>query len=312
MLSRGFRVDHLIAGQPPSPCIVWFRDDLRICDHPALHAASMTGRPVICLYVLDQARAAPTKRNARPLGSAARRWLAQSLRALHKSLNAVGSSLLLRHGCAAEIVAGLARETGADTVFWNEIAHAPDRAAADQVAAALNEIGVRSQGFPGDLLVDPASLRNKDGRGLRVFAPFWRWVQALGDPPKPLPAPKSLCPGPNLASDAIESWDLEPAHPDWAGGLRETWTPGEASGQARLHGFLQFGAAGYSTDRDRIDRHGTSWLSPHLRFGEVSPRQVWHAARFAAAERAAPYFRVFNPAPMSGAGCRSLWSCRQA
>jgi deoxyribodipyrimidine photo-lyase len=137
-------------------------------------------------------------------------------------------------------------------------------------------------------------------------------VQALGDPPKPLPAPKALCPGPNLASDAIESWDLEPAHPDWAGGLRETWTPGEASGQARLHGFLQFGAAGYSTDRDRIDRHGTSWLSPHLRFGEVSPRQVWHAARFAAAERAAPYFRVFNPAPMSGAGCRSLWSCRQA
>jgi deoxyribodipyrimidine photo-lyase len=84
----------------------------------------MTGRPVICLYVFDQARAALTKRNARPLGSAARWWLAQSLRALHKSLNAIGSSLLLRQGCAAEVVAGLARETGADTVFWNEIAHA--------------------------------------------------------------------------------------------------------------------------------------------------------------------------------------------
>ena len=276
-----------MAGHSPSPCIVWFRNDLRICDHPALHAASMTGRPVICLYVFDRGRAAPTVRNVRPLGSAARWWLARSLRALHKSLNAIGSSLLLRQGCAAEVVAGLARETGADTVFWNEIAHAPDRAVADQVAAALNAIGVRSQGFPGDLLVDPASLRNKDGRALRVFTPFWRRVQALGDLPKPLPAPQSLCPGPSLASDAIERWDLEPAHPDWAGGLRETWTPGEASGQARLHGFLQFGVAGYSARRDRLDRHGTSGLSPHLRFGEVSPRQVWHAARFAAAARPA-------------------------
>jgi deoxyribodipyrimidine photo-lyase len=161
--------------------------------------------------------------------------------------------------------------------------------------------------------VDPASLRNKDGRGLRVFTPFWRRVQALGDPPKPLPAPKSLCPRPNLASDAIESWDLEPAHPDWAGGLRETWTPGRGiRAQARLHGFLQFGVAAYSVVRDRLDRHGTSGLSPHLRFGEVSPRQVWHAARFAAAARPAPYFRVFNPARKSGAGCRSLCSYRQA
>src|ERR1700674_2831420 len=125
-----------MAGKTPSPCIVWFRDDLRLSDHPALHAASMTGAPVICLYVLDQG--SERARNARPLGGAARWWLAQSLRALHKSLNAVGTSLLLRQGRAAEIIAGLARQTGADTVCWNEIAHAPDRAVADQLAAVLN------------------------------------------------------------------------------------------------------------------------------------------------------------------------------
>ena len=130
----------------------------------------------------------------------------------------------------------------------------------------------------------PSAIRNKEGRGLRVFTPFWRRVLSLGDPPKPLPAPKELRPAPQLTSDALESWKLEPTKPDWAGGLRQTWTPGEASARVRLRDFLKHTARVYVGDRDRPDREGTSSLSPHLRFGELSPRQVWHAARFAAAE----------------------------
>ncbi len=122
---------------------------------------------------------------------------------------------------------------------------------------------------------------------MRRFTPFWWRMQAMGDPPKPLPAPTALCPRPELASDTLDSWHLEPAHPDWAGGLRETWVPGESSAQDRLKEFLETGMAGYATERDRPDRSGTSRLSPHLRFGELSPRQVWHAARFAAAEQPA-------------------------
>jgi deoxyribodipyrimidine photo-lyase len=271
-----------MASTSPPPCIVWFRDDLRLSDHPALHAAANTGAPVICVYVFDEANSA-----WRPLGGAARWWLAQSLRALRESLRRRGTSLLLRKGRAAEIIAGLARENGASAVFWNEIAQAPQQAAAEAVAEALQEIGVASQGFAGDLLVDPVRIRNKEGRGLRVFTPFWRRVQALGDPPKPFPAPKTLRPGPNLPSESIDSWQLEPTRPDWAGGLRETWRPGEQSAQAQLRAFLATGVTGYSVRRDRPDREGTSRLSPHLRFGEISPRQVWYTARFAAAERPA-------------------------
>jgi deoxyribodipyrimidine photo-lyase len=270
-----------MASQSASPSIVWFRDDLRLSDHPALHAAATSGAPVICLYVFDE----PGTANSRPLGGAARWWLAQSLRALQASLRSVGSSLVLRQGPTAEIIAELARETDANNVFWNEIAQAPCLALADQVAGRLKQIGVTSQRFPGDLLVAPVHIRNKEGRGLRVFTPFWKRVQALGDPPKPLLAPKNLEPAPDLASDPIESWGLEPVRPDWAGGLRESWNPGEKSAQSRLGAFLKTHAAGYSNDRDRPDRAGSSGLSPHLRFGEISPRQVWYAARFAAAER---------------------------
>ena len=266
------------------PIIVWFRDDLRLSDHPALHAAASRCAPVIGLYVLDEESRALRPPAARPLGGAARWWLAQSLRSLRASFEAIGGTLVLRKGPAASIIAALARETNAYAVFWNDIAHAPHQAVANDVEAALASNGRDSQIFPGDLLVEPRTIRNKDNRGLRVFTPFWRRVQGLGDPPKPLPAPKKLASLRDIACEALDDWRLEPTRLDWAGGLRETWTPGEAAAQRRLKTFLDDGIRGYTDDRDRPDRHGTSRLSPHLRFGEISPRQLWYAARFAAAE----------------------------
>jgi deoxyribodipyrimidine photo-lyase len=269
---------------PPRPAIVWFREDLRLSDHPALHAAAQTGAPVVCLYVFDEESRPLKAPTARALGGAARWWLAQSLRALNASLVGIGATLVLRKGPAAKVIADLARDIDAGTVFWNEIAQAPHLAVADQLKAALDELGVDAQCFSGDLLVEPRAIRNKENRGLRVFTPFWRRVQSLGDPPKPLPAPKRLNSVTNIASDRLETWKLEPSKPDWAGGLRDNWTPGEASARKLLKSFLRGNVASYTGDRDRPDRDGTSKLSPHLRFGEISPRQVWNAAHFVAAE----------------------------
>jgi deoxyribodipyrimidine photo-lyase len=261
-----------------APVIVWFRDDLRLSDHPALHAAAKTGAPVSGLYVFDE-----VSQGMRPLGGAARWWLAQSLRALQADLQARGASLVLRRGPAAKIIPELAQEVQAGAVFWSEVEQAPHLAVAKAVAAALARLGIDSKSFAGDLLIAPGEIRNKEGRGLRVFTPFWRRLLAAGDPPKPLPAPKSLRGAASIRGDTFESFELEPDHPDWAGGLRETWTPGEKAAQNRLKEFLA-DAKGYTGERDQLDRDGTSSLSPHLRFGEISPRQVWHAARFAAAE----------------------------
>jgi deoxyribodipyrimidine photo-lyase len=265
-----------------SPIIVWFRDDLRLSDHPALSAAAKSGAPVIGLYVFDE-----TSRSVRPLGGAARWWLAQSLRRLQASLQSAGAELELRRGPASRIIPEIARTSNASAVFWNEIAQAPHLAIAKVVEAELAKAGIDSQSFAGDLLASPRNIRNKEGRGLRVFTPFWRRVQAHGEVRAPLPAPKRLTTVAGIASETLEDWKLEPRHPDWAGGLRETWTPGEAAAQQRLKDFLAGGLKGYQADRDRPDRDGTSSLSPHLRFGEISPRQIWHAARFAAAERPA-------------------------
>jgi deoxyribodipyrimidine photo-lyase len=126
------------------PCIVWFRDDLRLSDHPALRAVSKTGAPVVCLYVLDEQSRALKPSEARPIGAAARWWLAQLLRALQASVAGLGAALVLRKGPAAKVIADLARDIDAETVFWNEIAQAPHLAVADQVTRAARAIAGRS------------------------------------------------------------------------------------------------------------------------------------------------------------------------
>jgi deoxyribodipyrimidine photo-lyase len=270
----------------PRPVIVWFRDDLRLSDHPALHEAAASGGPLICIYVFDEESPQLRPSQARPHGGASRWWLAQSLRALATDLVKRGAPLILRRGPAAAIIAELARQVDAAAVHWNEIEIAPHRAVADDLAEALSIAGIAHHRHRSDLLAMPAAIRTKEGRGMRVFTPFWRRVLSLGDPPKPLPTPNSLRAVPDIASDELAAWQLEPTKPDWAGGLREMWTPGERAAHDRLAALLDR-LPGYTSDRDRPDREATSRLSPHLRFGEISPRQVWYAARFAAAERPA-------------------------
>ena len=268
-----------------APRIVWFRDDLRITDHPALSAAARGGAPVICLYVRDHISPSLAAPAWRPPGGAARWWLSQSLGALASSLTSRGAALVLRSGPAAEVILSLAEEIGADAVYWNDIEQAPHLAVANDVAAALGERGVAVHRFADDLLAKPAAVRTKEGRGLRVFTPFWRRVLALSPPPKPVAAPRKITPGPAVAGDRLAEWKLEPKHPDWAGGLRAAWTPGEAAAHKHLQTFFDSGVAGYSKGRDIPEPGTTSKLSAHLRWGEISPRQIWHAARFAAADR---------------------------
>ena len=267
-----------------APIIVWFRDDLRLADHPALHAAAESGAPLVCVYVLDEDSAPLKFPRARPFGGASRWWLAQSLKALQSDMEAKGAALVLRRGKSASVLADIATDIGASALYYNDIAIEPYRAVAADVVSSLKRETIETKVFSGDLLIDPLSVRKEDGRGLRVFTPFWKRVLAADAPAKPLPAPRSLAAGPTIKSDKLADWQLEPTKPDWAGGLRETWTPGEHAAHARLKKFLKSGVKGYASNRDRPDLESTSRLSPHLRFGELSPRQVWHAARFASEE----------------------------
>ena len=264
-----------------SPVIVWLRDDLRLADHPALHEAVASGAPVLCLYALDEESA-----GVRALGGAARWWLHHALAALDDSLRAAGGRLDILRGPAASLVPALAEAAGARGVFWTRRYGAAEIAVDSAIKATLVAQGREAKSFNGQLLAEPFALKTKTGGPYRVFTPFWRAL-AASPVAAPLPAPTRIraaeWPAGAPSRVARDDLRLRPTKPDWAGGLRAAWTPGEAGARAALQAFLSDRATTYPADRDRPALPATSRLSPHLRFGEISPRAVWHAARHAAA-----------------------------
>ena len=269
-----------------SPAIVWFRDDLRLADNPALTAAAQSGAPIVALFVLDDAAMGDWR-----LGAASRWWLHHSLAALSRDLAARGASLVFRRGAADMALAHLVAETGARSVFWNRL-YEPWAVRRDgEIKARLRGQELRVESFNAALLFEPTALRSGQGKPFRVFTPFWRAALAAPPPEAPLPAPRPLRPGPAVQSDALADWRLLPTRPDWAGGLRDAWTPGEAAAREALARFAARGAARYGQARDMLGSEGVSRLAPHLRFGEISPRQVWHAVSAQAGEAGAPFLR---------------------
>jgi deoxyribodipyrimidine photo-lyase len=266
-----------------APVIVWFRDDLRLRDHPALAAAAASGRQIVCVYLLDEESA-----GLRPLGGAARWWLAGALRTLGEALRERGGNLVLRRGPAATAIPLVATETRASTLFINR-RHDPAGAAIDcAVEARLRSDGTEVRQFQANLLHDPATTRTRGDRPFQVFTPFWRHLRSMGVPRAPLAAPTLIAGVSGIAGDTLASWKLEPSGPDWAAGMRAAWIRGESGADADLAAFLDLGLKGYAERRDRPDLPYTSRLSPRLRFGEISPFQAWHAAFHAGeSERAA-------------------------
>ena len=257
-----------------SPSIVWFRDDLRLADNPALRAALDRDEPVIALYVLDE-----ESPGIRPHGGAARWWLHHSLASLSARLAERGSPLVLRRGRAADVVAELVRTTGAGAVFWNRRYGGPEREIDAGLKTTLREDGVEVTSFAASVLHEPWTVTTGAGTHFSVFTPFWRACLALPAPRAPLPEPREI-PGPDRtpSSDALDDWNLLPTAPDWASGLRERWEPGEPAARARLREFLRDDLETYDQARDEPAAGATSLLSPRLRWGEVSPHTVWHEA----------------------------------
>jgi deoxyribodipyrimidine photo-lyase len=240
---------------------------LRLADQAALAAAAATGAPVIPIFILDD----DTPKHRR-MGAASRWWLHHSLKSLDATLRKIGSRLILRRGNAVEILSALATETGASAVHCIRHYEPWWRNAEKALAAVVNLVR-----HDGNYLMPMGSVKTGSGGDFKIYTPFWRALSAHMPPPAPLPAPGAInAPDVWPISDALESLCLLPTKPDWAGGMRDMWTPGEAGAHVRLSDFTDK-AAHYDERRNFPSIAGTSFLSPHLHFGEISPSQAWHA-----------------------------------
>ncbi|WP_112664175.1 cryptochrome/photolyase family protein [Microvirga flavescens] len=265
------------------PVLVWFRDDYRVSDNPALTAALASGSPVLCFAIVDE-----VSPGLRPLGGAARWWLHGSLESLDQSLRALDSSLALFRGGSEELVERIAKETGAQSIFWNRRYGEAEIAIDSALKKLLANRGLEVRSFNGRLLNEPWEVMNKAGKPFQVFTPYFRAVMARGAPEAPLPAPSRLeagsWPEPLRGLQVpLKSLALEPSRPNWAEGFSAIWERSETGAQKSLAAFLDNVLQGYAESRERPGVEGTSRLSPHLRFGEISPRQIWHAVMSASA-----------------------------
>lgn len=252
---------------------MWFREDFRLADNPALRAAEKCGQPLFCIAILDEAHLP---------GAAARWWLHGALCSLDENLRRKGGALHVFRGPARAVLPTVVRITGADAVFWNRRYDPQGRETDTFLKTSLKDKGIPVRSFPGALLYEPWSIRTQSGSPYKIFTAFWRAARtqspqlALHPAPEKLvfaPPPANL--GPLILKDS--QYGLLPSKPDWAGGLRDTWSPGEDEACRLFSDFIQKYQENYDSTRDFPGKGTTSRLSPFLRFGHISPVRLWDA-----------------------------------
>ena len=253
--------------------IMWFRQDLRLADNPALIEAVNSGE-IIPVYILDDHNSGTQK-----MGAASRLWLHHSLESLDKSLN---GNLNFFKGPADKILPELLLQTNADKIVWNRC-YEPWRMTRDvSIKRHIKKLGIEVKSFAGSLLWEPHQIHKSDGTHYRVFTPFYRRGCLTATPPRaPLPAPSdikySLHPG--ISNNCtLHELELLPNH-KWYRSIISKWKIGEQGAGQTLTAFLENGITSYKIGRNIPSQESVSRLSPRLHFGELSPNEVWYAAQ---------------------------------
>jgi deoxyribodipyrimidine photo-lyase len=259
---------------------MWFRNDLRVADNPALIAAVKWAREndgaVLPVFILDDVI-------ANQLGGATKWWLEKSLSALQEQLSNISgqkNALRLFVGEAGQILEEITDQHSVKAVYWNRLYDKPSTNRDTDIKANLQDHGLVVESFKANLAFEPWEVKTGSSTDFKVYSPFWRACQKLPPPRDPFDAPKNFQAFDQTISGNVElaTLDLSPKPFDWAGGFSERFAPGEQGAKDQLFSFIDDRLTDYADMRDRPDHRVTSELSPHLRFGEISPYQVWHAA----------------------------------
>lgn len=249
------------------PVILWFRQDLRLTDNRALFQALSTGQPILPLYILEDKR-------IRDIGAAALWWLHQSLKDLENNLN----YLCFRRGCPKEIFKDLIAKTGATQVFWTR-RYDPEGKKTDlALETLLSEQGISCHSVSSSFLFEPGTILNKSGKPFQIFTPYWKHCREALGTMSIIPRPPSI-PVFSFPGESLNDWNLKLNIPNWATKFHNTWAPGEKNAQSLLTEFIEHKLDGYEAKRNYPAQERTSRLSPHLHWGEISPRQIWNSVQ---------------------------------
>jgi deoxyribodipyrimidine photo-lyase len=259
------------------PTLIWLRRDLRLRDHLPLTKAVEKGNPVMPVYIHDR-----TSPEIEKPGAASLWWLHHSLSALQKAYQDKGIKLILRRGPAVEVLGELCKATAAGALYFHRSILPGEEALEQNIAEYCKSHDIDCRRFRGETLFEPGEIRTGSDTAYKVFTPFWKACLEEPEPGEPLPIPHTI-PSPEKypESDALAEWDLMPTSPNWAKGFHDHWQPGEEGARQSLTRFLKSHVSDYKKMRDYPAEDGTSRLSPHLHYGEISIRDCWHQTKAA-------------------------------
>lgn len=252
--------------------IVWFRNDLRVLDHPALKNASELSDSIIPVFIYS-----PDCEGDWTFGGASKWWLHHSLVSLEGELKNVGLPLIIKSGESMEILEELIKETEAEGVFYNRRYEPAVIKRDTEIKKKLSEKIEVVESYNGSLLFEPWEIQTKQDTPYKVYTPFWKTMIAKPKIPQPISMPSKYSAPKSLPDSlSIDELDLLPTR-DWSDEFPSYWTPGSSGAKKQLKWFLKNAVEDYNNGRDLPADKGTSRLSPHLHFGEISPREVWSA-----------------------------------
>jgi deoxyribodipyrimidine photo-lyase len=209
------------------------------------------------------------------LGAAPKWRMGLGLAHLRDQLKAIGGDVVFRSGDPCDVLVQLAQEIGATAVYWSRLYDADSVARDTKVKSNLLAKNIDAQSFVGHLLFEPWSVETKQGGFYKVYTPFWNTVKQR-DVDAPLAMPK-LKFAPMAPSETLEDWHLGAAMKRGGDVVIQHVHVGEDAAQTRLAQFIEDHIGHYKARRDFPAEPVCSGLSENLTYGEISPRQVWHA-----------------------------------
>ncbi|GAB7095449.1 deoxyribodipyrimidine photo-lyase [Halolamina litorea] len=272
--------------------VFWHRRDLRVDDNRGLAAAAEDG-DAVPVFVFDD--------DVLAHGSDARvRFMLDALSDLRDAYREAGSELVIAHGDPAAVLPAVAGAVDADTVYWNEDYTKLSRERDARVRLALERAGVDRESHHDGQLHKPGSIRTNAGEPYSVYTYFWKkWRDREKADPFPAPdagladaadlSPAALAEAAGgettdvlhetLRADLPSIEDLGFAEPD-----ADVQAAGTAAARERLADFRSEPIFHYDEDRDYPAKHGSSRLSPHLKFGTIGLRETYRATESAMRE----------------------------
>lgn len=252
--------------------VVWFRNDLRLTNHLALDAAIKSGQEIIPLFIYDE-------KNSRNLGEASKWWLHHSLVALQKSLTEIGADLIFKKGDSFEKLKEICKIFPISNIFWHRRYNPQEIEQDKKIKLFFKQCGINCQSFEGYLLLEPHTVKNKQGNNFQVFSAFWKHCINVYEQKKLITAPNTIKFNEKFKKISINLNELEllPKH-NWADNFTKYWQPGEKNAQEKLKIFLENNIENYKKNRDFPDLANNSNLAPHIHFGEISIQQIYNAA----------------------------------